>query len=89
MFLIFQATSVLEIDFGALATSLNCVPLLKRLDISQDGIHVGILTQFPVLKYSQSIFFLDVQDIQFSLCISQANNLLVQYLSTCFLVLLL
>jgi len=32
--------SALEIDFGTLAASLNCVPLHKRLDISADGIHV-------------------------------------------------
>lgn len=43
-----QATSVLEIDFGALATSLNCVPLLKRLDISQDGIHPDIIDMFQL-----------------------------------------
>lgn len=34
--------SALEIDFGALAASLNCVSLHKRLDISADGIHVCI-----------------------------------------------
>ena len=35
--------SALEIDFGTLSASLNCVPLHKRLDISADGIHVCIL----------------------------------------------
>ena len=35
--------SALEIDFGTLAASLNCVPLHKRLDIPADGIHVCIL----------------------------------------------
>ena len=41
--------SALEIDFGTLAASLNCVPLHKRLDISADGIHVCILTNVFLL----------------------------------------
>ena len=41
--------SALEIDFGALAASLNCVPLHKRLDISADGIHVCILNTVLLL----------------------------------------
>lgn len=57
--LAFQATSALEIDFGALASSLNCVPLHKRLDISQDEIHVGItVSSFEIpMKHT---FFLDI-----------------------------
>lgn len=39
----------LEIDFGTLAASLNCVPLHKRLDISADGIHVCILNTVLLL----------------------------------------
>lgn len=41
--------SALEIDFGTLAASLNCVPLHKRLDISADGIHVCILNTVLLL----------------------------------------
>ncbi|KAL9954622.1 hypothetical protein ACROYT_G042186 [Oculina patagonica] len=42
------AASALEINFGALAASLNCVPLHKRLDISADGIHSDVVKEFEL-----------------------------------------
>ena len=46
--------SALEIDFGTLAASLNCVPLHKRLDISADGVHVCILNSVRISCCYQS-----------------------------------
>ncbi|KAJ7371053.1 hypothetical protein OS493_028216 [Desmophyllum pertusum] len=43
-----NTSSALEIDFGTLAASLNCVPLHKRLDISADGIHPDVLKEFEL-----------------------------------------
>jgi len=42
---VFQVTdSTLEVDFGALATSLNCVPLHERLNISANHLPVSLLS---------------------------------------------
>ena len=72
--LAFQATSALEIDFGALASSLNCVPLHKRLDISQDEIHVGITVSSFEIPMKLTFFLIFIICTISSLFISLGSN---------------